>query len=83
MITQSGCFGGGSPEYNQIDDLGEARVAVDEIVETAAPSTEQSASATAATLQAVRVLFDTANRVRLLTWAVVAIVAYLIVKEMK
>ena len=85
MITQSGCFGGGSPEYDQIDDLDEAREAVEEIVATAAPATEQHATttATAAGLRAIQVLLDTANRVRLLTWAVAAIALYLIIKELK
>lgn len=82
MITQSGCFGN---HYDPpIDDLEEAREAVADIigsdtVENPAPCVQDPSSA----LAAAQVIGLTVRRVRLLTWAVVAIAVYIVLKEIK
>lgn len=83
MITQSGCFG--KQSYDPpIDDLNEAREAVADIidsdtVENPAPCVQDPS----ASLAAAQVIGMTVRRVRLLTWAVVAIAVYLVLKEVK
>jgi hypothetical protein len=83
MITQSGCFG--TKAYNPpIDDLEEAAQAVEEIIGSdheTVPSEPSQESAP--DLEAAQLLVQYMRRVRLLTWAVVAIAAYLVLKEMK
>lgn len=82
MITQSGCFGQGAPTYDQIDTAAEAAAAVDAIEAT--PSTPDALDPTAcAVVQLGACCEALARRVRLLTWAVVAVAAYLVIKEIK
>ena len=83
MITQSGCFG--AKAYDPpIDDLKEAAQALKDITggdpETV-PSEPYQESAP--DLGAAQLLGQYMRRVRLLTWAVVAIAAYLVLKEVK
>ena len=84
MISVSGCFGNGEPLYEQLDTAAEAAAVVDELEQL-----EQSDAATLGeqyllTVQDfTRVASEYARRIRLLTWAVVAIVVYLVLKEAK
>ncbi len=83
MIGVSGCFGSRAKQ-NPIDDIDEARKAVADIigsdtVENPAPCVQDPS----ASLAAAQVIGLTVRRVRLLTWAVVAIAVYLVLKELK
>lgn len=80
MITQSGCFGGGNPSSAPIDDLKEASQMVDDIVSSARQSS--SASNQAAIAGVTMLLGQYARRIRLLTYAVLAIAAVLVIKEL-
>lgn len=83
MITQSGCFG--TKAYNPpIDDLKEAAQALKDIIGSD-PETVPSepAQESAPDMEAAQLLGQYMRRVRLLTWAVVAIAAYLVLNEMK
>lgn len=83
MITQSGCFG--TKAYNPpIDDLKEAAQALKDIIGSD-PETVPSepAQESAPDMEAAQLLGQYVRRVRLLTWAVVAIAAYLVLNEMK
>lgn len=79
MITQSGCFGR-SATANPIDDIHEAAEALgDIVVSTAQPS---GMAATNAAVPSVTALLNQyIRRVRLLTWAVVAIVVVMVMRE--
>lgn len=80
MIGNSGCFG---KAYNPpIDDIGEAGAAVADII--AGDTVEQpgeTVSPVASADPAARLLLATMRRVRVLTWAVMALVAYIVIKE--
>lgn len=79
-IGVSGCFGDGGTSY-PIDDIEEVEAAVSEIVESDTASVE-AASALAPNL-ALDMLVDRYDRrLRLLTWAVVAMAALLVFKEL-
>lgn len=83
MITRSGCFG--TKAYDPpIDDLREAAQAVDDIIGSD-PETvpEEPSQESAPDLGAAQLLGQYVRRVRLLTWAVVAIAAYLVLKELE
>lgn len=79
----SGCFGTMPDPNETIDDVAEVSATVDDIIETV-PG-EASANVGEEYMLTVQQLGAVAGeyvrRVRLLTWAVVAIVAYLILKE--
>lgn len=83
MKTQSGCFGGMGYEP-PIDDIREAAKAVDDII-VSDPETvpQEPPQESAPDLGAARLLGQYVRRVRLLTWAVVAIAAYIVLKELK
>lgn len=81
MITQSGCFG--SHYDPPIDDLNEAREAVADIIGSATTENPVPSAQDPSALAVAHVLALTARRVRLLTWAVVAIAVYLVLKEVK
>jgi hypothetical protein len=80
MITQSGCFGGSSTSYNPIDTAAEAAAVVDEL-QNQQPSGDIGEQNMLAVQQLANVAGEYARRIRLLTWAVVAIVVYLVLKE--
>lgn len=81
MITNSGCFGGGKRENDPIDDLKEASQVVDDIVSSA--SVQSSAAAAQAAVGSVAMLVGQyARMVRLLAWAVLAMAAVLVAKEL-
>ena len=83
-IGVSGCFGGGNG-YDHIDTAEETSVLVEEILQ----QDGQPATTTAAvgedylvTVQNItRLASEYARRIRILTYAVVAIVVYLVLKE--
>lgn len=77
-IGVSGCFGDGGTAY-PIDDIEEVEAAVSEIVET---DTTGDEPAQAPNLALVQLVGQYARRVRLLTWAVVAMAALLVLKEL-
>lgn len=79
MITNSGCFGGGKTT-DPIDDLNEASEAVTDIINSADSPATADATAVA---DMANLLGEYAKRLRLLTWAVVAIVVVLVIKEVK
>lgn len=81
--TQSGCFGGMCYEP-PIDDIREAAKAVDDII-VSDPETvpQEPPQESAPDLGAARLLGQYVRRVRLLTWVVVAIAAYIVLKELK
>ena len=83
MKTQSGCFGGKAYEP-PIDDIREAAKAVDDII-VSDPETvpKEPSQESAPDLGAAKLLGQYVRRVRLLTWAVVAIAVYIVLKEMK
>ena len=81
MITQSGCFGQGAPTYDQIDTAAEAAAAVEAIEATPSPPDALDPTA-CAVVQMGACCEALARRVRLLTWAVAALVAYVIIKEL-
>ena len=78
----SGCFGGMSKANDPIDDIDEAAVAVEEIVNTDSPA-DVAASEQAPSLALAQLVGQYARRVRLLTWAVVAIVVVMIMREVE
>lgn len=84
QIGVSGCFGGGA-RYEQIDSVDEAAGMVDEIQGGAGAGTSaETGQEYMLTMQQLAgVAQQYARRLRLLTWAVVAIVAYLVAKELK
>ena len=75
----SGCFGSSNLEY-PIDDANEAAAAVEEIVVT---DDGEEPTAPGPNLAMAQLVEQYVRRVRLLTWAVVAIAAVLIIKEIK
>lgn len=82
MITQSGCFS--HTKYDPIDSVEEAGAAVEEIIETdtlVPTATDEDAEANV--IGAAQLLGEYLRRVRILTWAVVAITLYLVLKEVK
>lgn len=82
MITQSGCFGSGIPSTEQIDTAAEAAAVVDAL--ESAPGAQPEYDPTAlAVVQMGVCCQELRRRVRLLTWAVVAIAFCLVLKEVK
>lgn len=81
MITQSGCFGKGT-DPDPIDDINEAAEALGDIMGTATQPTGTSATDAAAPAVAA-LLNQYMQRVRLLTWAVIAMAVVLVVREVK
>lgn len=75
--TQSGCFGRSSV-VDPIDDTEETAKAVEDIVEGMQPSGNTDAANP--TVFALSMVY---NRLRMLTWAVVLIALYLVLKESK
>lgn len=80
MIGVSGCFGGAKVDY-PIDDVDEAAAAVEEIVETTDPVPTEQQPGPAPDLALAQLVGQYARRVRLLTWAVVAIAIMIVLKE--
>lgn len=81
MITQSGCFGGGSTEYEQIDTAAEAAAVVEALEAT--PGAQPEADPTAVAVVRMDVCcIALQRRVRLLTWAVALLALYIVLKEM-
>ena len=79
MITQSGCFGSTKPVNDTIDNLKEASQVVDNI--TGQPVVETDPSTAQAAADVAALLGQYARRLRLLTWAVVAVVVVLVLRE--
>lgn len=80
MIGQSGCFG---KTYDPpIDDIREAGAAVADIVAGMAVEDPGTRTPDPSSALAAKMLFETARRVRLLSWTVMAVVAYLVIKEL-
>lgn len=79
QIGVSGCFGSTTPY--PIDDIEEVVGAVDDIVETATPSADEPSAGISPNMALAQLVGQYARRVRLLTWAVVAIVVVLVLKE--
>lgn len=84
MIGQSGCFGSQPIANDTIDNAAETSAAVDEIIETVTNEVETNTenSQAAASLLLAQHYAYMEKRVRLLTWAVVAVAAYLMLKEL-
>lgn len=84
MIGVSGCFGGTQP-LGSIDDIGEAAAAVEEIVSTGdqGGTPEQGQPSDAPNMAMAQLVGQYVQRVRLLTWAVVAIVFVMVMREVK
>lgn len=81
MITQSGCFGGGGPSYEQLDTAAQAAAVVDQLQMIEKP-TDDGLDTTATAIVQLSVAYDAmARRVRLLSWAVVLFAIYIIAKE--
>lgn len=80
MIGVSGCFGARGTDW-PIDDIGEAAAAVDEILDSAmvqpTDPPESEPEGPAPDLATAQLVGQYLRRLRLLTWAVVAIVVYL------
>ena len=81
-MTQSGCFGSGKLDYDQIDDAAEAAAAVADIVDVPAENAEPDPT-TVATVQLAVVCETMRQRIRLLTWAVVILAIFVVAKELK
>lgn len=83
QIGISGCFGG--LEYEQLDTVEDASTVVDELEQMETPATDAAVGEQyLLTMQDLaRVASEYARRIRLLTWAVVAIVVYLVLMEAK
>lgn len=79
MTTQSGCFGTARTADEVIDDLEEVSSVVDDIT-TKDTGGDDTASAQAA-FDASKIIGQYVRRVRILTWAVVAIAIVLVLKE--
>ncbi|MBR3711103.1 MAG: hypothetical protein IKM99_09120 [Bacteroidales bacterium] len=79
MIGQSGCFG--NTYEPPIDDIHEAGAAVTDIMEGMTVGNPEPCAPDPSADLAARLLCVTMRRVRLLTWAVLAVVAYLVIKE--
>lgn len=85
MIGVSGCFGGGIAR-GPIDDIAEAEIALGDIVDSASrqpdePTAREDEGQTT-DLMLAQLVEQYARRVRLLTWAVVAIAAYLLINAL-
>lgn len=80
MITASGCFGSPQPSNDTIDNVEEISSTVDGIIENIDENAGSDAD-TAASLLATHYLYMD-KRIRLLTYAVVALAAVVIVKEL-
>ena len=81
MKTVSGCFGNTNEVY-PINHIDEVDAAVEEIIETVEPGTEQPAGP-APDFALAQLIGQYIERVRLLTWAVAIIVIVLVVREVK
>lgn len=79
MITQSGCFGH-SATADPIDDINEAAEALGDIMGSSGQPSGTAATDAAAPAMAA-LIEQYVRRVRLLTWAVVAIAVVLVMKE--
>lgn len=79
MIGNSGCFG--NAYQPPIDDIREAGAAVADIVAGMAVEDTGTRIPDPSSALAAKMLCETARRVRLLSWAVMAVVAYLVLKE--
>lgn len=81
----SGCFGSEKAAYEQIDTVEEASTVVDDIQQGQGDgSTTPVGEDYLLTVQSLtQVASEYARRIRLLTWTVVAIVVYLVLKEVK
>lgn len=78
MIGESGCFGGSQPAANEtIDNMAEVSAAVDDII---SDTGTVSSSASAAVVLARHYAYME-RRVRMLTWAVVALAAVALLSE--
>lgn len=79
QIGVSGCFGG-EPQYEQVDTVEEVSAVVDELQEVPVDSNLESVGQEymLTIQQLANVAGEYARRIRLLTWAVVAIVIYLV-----
>lgn len=77
----SGCFGSMTNDPDPIDDIEEVAVAVDEIENTDTPQSDTSSQAPSLAL--AQLVEQYARRVRLLTWAVIAIVVVLVIREVE
>lgn len=84
QIGVSGCFGGGEPQYEPIDTVEEASAVVEGLQEDIPMAADPDVVGQQYMLtiqQLANVAGEYARRIRLLTWAVVAIVVYLLLKE--
>lgn len=82
QIGVSGCFGN-EPVYKEIDTVEEASTVVDELNDTAADTAEATAEEYMLTVQQLAgVAQEYAKRIRILTYGMIAVVAYLVIKEL-
>lgn len=80
MITQSGCFESATAN-DTVDTVEEVSAMVDGIVADGAQGVADYETGLTAQLAQHCALLE--QRLRLLTWAVVAIVAYIVIKDIK
>lgn len=80
MIGVSGCFSS-MADNDPIDNIEEAKEALEGIVST--DTAEEPTSEEAPSLALAQLVGQYARRVRLLTWAVIAIVVVLIIREVE
>ena len=80
MIGVSGCFGGAKTAW-PVDDIEEAAAAVEEIVDTDVTVPTEPQPEQAPDLEMAQLVGQFVRRVRLLTWAVVAMAFLLVLKE--
>ena len=78
----SGCFGGS--HYEQIDTVEEVSTVVDELQsETASTSSSVGEEYMLTVQQLAGIAQEYARRIRILTYGLIAVVAYLVIKELK
>lgn len=80
----SGCFGSGYDPEEGIDNIKEAAGAIDEIAGDAGEGTEIEDTTAIESYQAsMIVLGEYLKRIRILTWAVIALAVVVIMREVK
>lgn len=83
ITTNSGCFAS-NRQADQIDDIKEAAEALQDIENSDSTETSQGETPVDAVLpQLAAVMRQYANRLRVLTWAFIALAVYVFVKEVK
>lgn len=80
MTSVSGCFGSG-PSYEKLDTVEEISTVVDDLQLIEKPTDDAIDPTATAVVQLGVACQAMARRLRLLTWTVVAIVVYLVLKD--